>query len=199
MTFARSLIAGILFACAPCVGGCGNTKTSWEAMGPYQTQLAIADTTSTVQGTVYMTGGPQFENEVEMCDVTNVTWGLPFSTIHEGDVAAVRTPLPQALCLKGTHPISSGTVLTYQPVGSDTMTLGAQPASGWTVTGSVIVTEYTKVIHPEPKVHERLLNATAKGTFSLEAHGPNGEIVRFQNGTYQFDIYVRKDPYNPFD
>lgn len=179
--------------------GCSNTKTSWEAMGDYQTQLTIADTMTTAIGTVYKTGGPQFESKVDMCDVKDVTWGFGFSTIHNGDVAAVRTPLPQALCVKGIHTIASGTVLTYQPVGSDTMTLRAQPATAWTVTGSVTVTEYTEFNPREPKVNERLLSETSKGTFSLEAHGPNGELVRFQNGTYQFDIYVRKDPYNPFD
>ena len=189
----------VSFALIACLAGCGNTKTSWEASGDYHALVTLADSVSNVGGTVYLSEGIQVDHKVEMCDVRNVTWGFGFSTVHRGDVAAVRTSLPQALCLKGTKEISNGTVLTYQPVGSDTMTLQAQPASGWTVTGSVTVDEYTKLNSGEPAVHERLLQESAQGTFAMEAHGPDGEIVRFENGTYRFDIYARKDPYDPFD
>lgn len=107
------------------IAGCGNTKTSWEASGDYHALMTLADSVSNVGGTVYLSEGIQVDHKVEMCDVRNVTWGFGFSTVHRGDVAAVKTSLPQALCLKGTKEISSGTVLTYQPVGSDTMTLHA--------------------------------------------------------------------------
>ena len=196
----RNLLAlTILAITSACFVGCSNTKTSWEAGGDYQATLTIDDSTGTALGQVYRTGGYQTEDEVEMCSLRNVTWGIPFSTAVRGHIAAIRTTLPQPLCRIGSYNVSTGTVLTWQPVGSDTSTVSAQPAAGWTVSGSVTVDEYTRLNHPEPKVDQRLLNETSTGTFALEAHGPSGEIVRFQNGTYQFDIYIRKDPYNPFD
>lgn len=189
----------VLMLLAGSLLGCSNTKTSWEAGGDYQATLTIDDSTQVREGIVYLTGGPQVENEVNMCDVRNLTWGLPFVASSPGTVASIRITLPQALCRLGTYNISTGTVMTWQPAGTDSSTLTAKPASGWTVTGTVTVTEYTDFIDREPEVNKRRLSETVKGTFSLEAHGPNGELVRFQNGTYQFDIYIRKDPYNPFD
>lgn len=179
--------------------GCSNTKTSWEAGGPWVAMVTIADSTQEVQSTVSYTPGIHVDKEVSLCGVRSVTWGFPFSTIARGDVGAIITPLPQPLCTEGTHAISSGTVLTYQPVGGDTLTLRAQPASGWTVTGSITVTEVTDYDPPEPDLHERVLSEKATGTFTLQANGPGGQIVRFENGTYEFDIYIRKDPYDPFD
>lgn len=179
--------------------GCSNTKTSWEAGGDYSAMITMADSTRDVDGQVYYTSGVHVEDEVTLCGIRSVTWGLPFSTIARGDVAAIITPLPQPLCTKGTHAISSGTVLTYQPVGGDTLTLRAQPASGWTVTGSVTVSEAEYYNPADPDVHERVLTEKATGTFTLQANGPGGQVVRFENGTYEFDIYLRKDPYDPFD
>ncbi|HET9234627.1 MAG TPA: hypothetical protein VFP10_10850 [Candidatus Eisenbacteria bacterium] len=161
--------------------------------------VTIADSTQEVRSTVSYTPGIHVDDEVTLCGVRSVTWGFPFSSIANGDVAAIITPLPQPLCTKGTHAISSGTVLTYQPVGGDTLTLRAQPASGWTVTGSVTVTEVTDYDPGEPDLHQRVLSEKATGTFALQANGPDGKLVRFQNGTYEFDIYIRKDPYDPFD
>jgi hypothetical protein len=182
-----------------CLMGCSKTKTSWEAGGDFQALVTLADSVANQSGTVYLSEGIQVDHEVKMCDVRNITWGFGFSTVHKDDVAAVRTSLPLALCIKGTKAISSGTVLTYQPVGSDTLTLRAQPAPGWTVTGTVTVDEYLKFNTGDPPVHQRLLKERSTGTFAILAQGPNGEILKFENGTYQFDIYVRKDPYNPFD
>ena len=179
--------------------GCSNSKTSWEAGGDFFATVTIADSTQDTQGSVSRTGGIHVDDEVRLCGVRSVTWGFGFSTIARGDVAAIITPLPQPLCTKGTHTISSGTVLTYQPVGGDTLTLSAQPASGWTVTGSVTVTEVTDYDPEEPDVNERVLSEKATGTFALLANGPDGQLVRFENGTYEFDIYIRKDPYDPFD
>jgi len=157
--------------------GCSNTQTSWEAGGDYQALVTLADSVTTQSGTVYLSEGIQVDHEVKMCDVQNVTWGFGFSTIHQDDVAAVRTALPQALCLKGTKTISSGTVLTYQPENSDTLTLSAQPAPGWTVTGTVTVNEYSRYNSGEPRVNQQLLQETSKGTFAIEAHGPSGEVA----------------------
>ena len=67
------------------------------------------------------------------------------------------------------------------------------------MTGSVTVAEVKYYNPAEPDVHERVLTEKATGTFALEANGPNGQLVRFENGTYEFDIYLRKDPYDPFD
>ena len=195
----RTLVAAFLLIYAAGVTGCSNTKTSWEAGGDYYATLTIADTTSSFHGIVHLTEGIQVDHEVRMCDVRNVTWGLPFSSVTRDQVAAIRITLPRALCHEDSDIVSGGTVLTMQPVASDTSVLLAQPASGWTITGTVTVAEYTDFNAGEPAVNERVLSETAKGTFALEAHGPNGEVVRFQNGTYQFDIYVRKDPYDPFD
>jgi hypothetical protein len=199
VVFLRKHLAWLALAFVACLLGCSNTKTTWEVGGDYQALVTLADSVTNQSGTVYLSEGIQVDHEVKMCDVQNVTWGFGFSTIHQNDVAAVRTSLPQALCIKGTKTIASGTVLTYQPVNSDTLTLGAQTAAGWTVTGTMTVDQYLRYNVGEPAVHQRLLQETSKGTFAIEAHGPNGEIVKFENGTYQFDIYVRKDPYDPFD
>jgi hypothetical protein len=190
-----AVIALLIFAAI----GCSDTRTSWEAGGDYHATLTVDDSTAAYDGQVYLTGGPQVEDEVKMCEVRNLTWALPFVASSPGAVASIRITLPQVLCRKGSYNISTGSVWTWQPVSGDTSTLKAQPASGWTVTGNVTVTEYSDFNHREPAVHERLLSETSKGTFSLAADGPNGELVRFQDGTFQFDIYVRKDPYNPFD
>jgi hypothetical protein len=179
-------------------GGCSYTETVWEAAGEYEAEVTGTGPGGTVRGTVYRTGGIQTDERVRMCAVRNVTWGLPFPEAVRDQVAAVVSALSGGLCEEDTVLVTEGAVLTYQPVGGDTLTLRAEPEPGWTVTGQVVVTEYTNH-HPEdPDVNERVLSETSVGTFELEAHGPGGAVLLFEEGTFRFDIHVRKDRINPF-
>jgi hypothetical protein len=181
------------------LAGCSNTKTTWEAPGRYEADLSGEVTGTEIEGNVTRAAGVSSDDEIRLCDVRDVLWEIPHSGAYLGKIAAVVGRLPLAVCREESMTVSEGYVLTYQPVGDDTLTLHAQRAEGWTVSGTVVVSDYTDHHPREPEVHQRLLSETAAGTFALEAQGPESAFLRFENGTFQLDVFVRKDPYDPFD
>jgi hypothetical protein len=179
--------------------GCSSTRTSWNALGSYSASLGDSDSTlAPATGGVSPSDGITRFERTRMCDIRNISIGLPFNPVR-GEVAAVRVNLPQALCRLGSHAVTGGLVQVWNSPGTDTAVVTGVPATGWTVSGTVTITDYINFDPPEPELNETLQSERVTGTFEVTAAGPEGEMVRFRNGTFQLDITVTKSPYNPFD
>lgn len=194
-----SLNGGILAGfVAATLAGCSGDALFYRTDGTYTADVTT-ETSAAGRKTLTMTNsdGPiSAKGELRMCDVDEITWSLGSGPDAVGKPAAIRTALSHSLCQTGSASVVSGKMLVW----------GQDPASGgttgvvsdeWTVTGTLTITGYTDLTPGEPSLNQEVLSERAVGTASLVATTADGRMVKLENGTFTFLIYIRKSPYSP--
>jgi hypothetical protein len=183
---------------AATLAGCSGDALFYRTDGTYTADVTT-ETSAAERKTLTMTNsdGPiSARGELRMCDVDEITWSLGSGPDAVGKPAAIRTALSHSLCQTGSASVVSGKMLVW----------GQDPASGgttgvasdqWTVTGTVSITGYTDLTPGEPSLNQEVLSERAVGTASLVATTADGRMVKLENGTFTFLIYIRKSPYSP--
>jgi hypothetical protein len=183
---------------AATLAGCSGDALFYRTDGTYTADVTT-ETSAAERKTLTMTNsdGPiSARGELRMCDVDEITWSLGSGPDAVGKPAAIRTALSHSLCQTGSASVVSGKMLVW----------GQDPASGgttgvmsdqWTVMGTVSITGYTDLTPGEPSLNQEVLSERAVGTASLVATTADGRMVKLENGTFTFLIYIRKSPYSP--
>jgi hypothetical protein len=136
------------------------------------------------------------KGELRMCDVDEISWGLGSGPDAVGKPAVIRTALSRSLCHTGTISIVSGKMLVWGPA-PDSPGTTAVVSDDSTVTGTITITDYTNLNPPEPSLDQEVLSERAVGTMSLMATTAEGRVVKLENGSFTFLIYIRKSAYSP--
>ena len=192
----RGILAGLV---AATLAGCSGDALFYRTDGTYTADVGTeASAAGRKTLTMSNSDGPiSAKGELRMCDVDEITWGLGSGPDALGEPVAIRTALSRSLCQTGAASVVSGKMLVW----------GQDPASGgttgvisdqWTVTGTITISEYTNVTREEPSLNQEVLSERAAGTVSLVATRADGRMVKLENGTFTFLIYIRKSPYSPF-
>jgi hypothetical protein len=183
---------------AATLAGCSGDALFYRTDGTYTADVTT-ETSAAERKTLMMTNGDgpiSARGELRMCDVDEITWSLGSGPDAVGKPAAIRTALSHSLCQTGSASVVSGKMLVW----------GQDPASGgttgvvsdeWTVTGTLTITGYTDLTPGEPSLNQEVLSERAVGTASLVATTADGRMVKLENGTFTFLIYIRKSPYSP--
>jgi hypothetical protein len=186
----HGIFAGLV---AVTLAGCSGEALFYRTDGTYTADVTT-ETSTTVSKTLTLSKGDApiaAKGELRMCDVDEISWGLGSGPDAVGKPAAIRTALSRSLCQTGTTSIVSGKMLVWgQATGSPGIT-------GWTVTGTITITDYTNLNPPEPSLNQEVLSERAVGTVSLLATTADGRMVKLENGNFTFPIYIRKSPYDP--
>jgi len=189
------ILAGFV---AATLAGCTGDALFYRTDGTYTADVST-ETSAPERRTLMMTSGDgpiSARGELRMCDVHEITWSLDSGPDAVGKPAAMRTALSHSLCQTGSASVVSGKMLVW----------GQDPASGgttgvvsdeWTVTGTVTISGYTNLDPGEPSLNQEVLSERAVGTASLVATTADGRLVKLENGTFTFLIYIRKSPYSP--
>ncbi len=195
ISLTRGVVAGLV---AATLAGCSGEALFYRTDGIYTadvtTETSPAASRTLPLGTA---DGPiSAKGELRMCDVDQISWGLGSGPDAVGKPAAIRTELSQSLCQTGTASIVSGKMLVWgQATGSPGIT--GVISDEWTVTGSITITEYTNLDPGEPSLDQEVLTERAVGTVTLTATTADGRLVKLENGTFTFLIYIRKSLYSP--
>jgi len=194
-----SLNRGILAVLvAGTLAGCSGDALFYRTDGRYTADVTT-ETSATGQKMLTMTtsdGLISAKGELRMCDVDQISWGLGSGPDAVGKPAAIRTALSRSLCHTGTASIVSGKMLVWGQATGSPGTTGVI-SDEWTVTGTITITEYTNLTPDEPALNQEVLSDRAVGTVSVVARTADGRIVKLENGTFTFLIYIRKSPYSP--
>jgi hypothetical protein len=191
----RGVLAGLV---AATLAGCSGDALFYRTDGTY-TANVTTETSATESKTLTLGKADSpisAKGKLRMCDVNQISWGLGSGPADVGKPAAIRTAVSQSLCQTGTASIVSGKMLVWgQATGSPGTT--AVVSDEWTVTGTITITEYTNLNPGEPSLNQEVLSERAVGTVSLLATTADGRMVKLENGTFTFLIYIRKSPYSP--
>jgi hypothetical protein len=191
----RGILAGLL---AATLAGCSGAALFYRTDGTYTASVTTETSTAALRTLTLAKGdGPSAaKGELRMCDVDEISWGLGTGPDAVGKAAAIRTSLSRSFCQTGTASIASGKMLVWgQAPGSPGIT--GVISDEWTVTGTITITEYTNLDPAEPSLNEEVLSERAVGTASLLATTADGRMVKLENVTFTFLIYIRKSPYSP--
>ncbi|HYC51777.1 MAG TPA: hypothetical protein VEB19_11760 [Gemmatimonadaceae bacterium] len=192
----RGILAGLA---AGMLAGCSGDALFYRTDGTYTADITT-ETSPAQPKTLTLSKGDgaiSAKGDLRMCEVDQISWGLGTGPGAVGNPAAILTTLPQSLCQTGTASISSGKMLVWGPATGSPGITGVI-ADEWTVTGTVTISEYTDLRPAEPSLNEEVLSERAVGTVSLVATTADGRMVRLENGTFTFLIYLRTSEYNPF-
>ena len=189
------ILAGFV---AATLAGCSGDALFYRTDGTYTADVTT-ETSATGRKTLTLTkaDGPiSAKGTLRMCDVNEISWGLGGAPDTIGKPAAIRTTLSQSLCQTGTSSIVSGKMLVWGQATGSPGTTGVI-SDEWTVTGTITITEYTNLNPGEPSLNQEVLSERAVGTASLVAKTADGRMVKLENATFTFLIYIRKSYYSP--
>jgi hypothetical protein len=178
--------------------GCSGEALFYRTDGTY-TANVTTETSTTVSKTLTLSKADaaiSAKGELRMCDVDEISWGLGTGPEAVGKPVAIRTALSRSLCQIGTTSIVSGKMLVWGQAPNSPGITGVI-SDEWTVTGTITITNYTNLDPAEPSLNQEVLSERAVGTVSLLATTADGRIVKLENGTFTFLIYIRKSPYDP--
>lgn len=175
---------------------CGD-RTSYDANGTYNAVVTLPDGTvrNLVAYPVSRTGLITSDNFTRLCDIQDVTWGLP-SQVVNGELAALRVHLDRPLCRTGATTMNGRAVLWGPPPGEPELLTGIV-SDDWTVTGTLTVTAHETHGTPHLDVGEEAVIEVARGTFRLEGTGPDSTGVLLEDGSFEFRITARKWRFDP--
>ena len=191
----RGIFTGLV---ALALAGCSGEALFYRTDGTY-TANVTTETSTTVARTLTLSKADAplaAKGELRMCDVDQISWGLGSGPIAIGKPVAIRTALSGSLCLVGTRSIVSGKMLVWGQAPNSPGTTGVI-SDEWTVTGTITVTDYVNLHPDEPSLDQEVLSERAIGTVSLTATTADGRLVKVENGTFTFLIYIRKSAYSP--
>lgn len=191
----RSIVGGLV---AATLAGCSGDALFYRTDGRYTADVST-ETSSAERKTLTMSNGDgpiSARGELRMCDVDEITWSVGSGPDAVGKPAAIRTALSHSLCQTGSASVVSGKMLVW---GKDPVSGGTTGviSDEWTVTGTITVAEYTAFSPGEPSLNQEVLSERVAGTASLVATTADGRMVKLENGTFTFLIYIRKSPYSP--
>ena len=191
----RGIFAGLV---AVTLAGCSGEALFYRTDGTYTADVTT-ETSTTVSKTLTLSKSDApvaAKGELRMCDVDQITWGLGSGPDAVGKPAAIRTALSRSLCQIGTISIVSGKMLVWGQATGSPGTTGVI-SDEWTVTGTITITDYANLNPAEPSLNQEVLSERAVGTVSLMATTADGRVVKLENGSFTFLIYIRKAPYSP--
>lgn len=169
------------------------TVTVWDTYGEWHARLTLPGNESVPKSnSLGLRGGTSYDR-VRMCDLSRVSFSLPFTSSSPGRLAAVEVHLARPLCRTGRTPIDGGQVYVYMPVSDrDTLTTAARPDTGWTIRGEIEVTEHHDAGLSGLDVGESRTTETVEGMFKITAARSSGEEIRFEGGAFHMEIIARK-------
>jgi hypothetical protein len=191
----RAILAGLIVAT---LAGCSGDALFYRTDGTYTADVTTeTSTTRPMTQALARSDGPiSAKGELRMCDIDQISWSMGSGPDAIGKPAAIRTALSRSLCQTGTASIVSGKMLVWGQATASPGTTGVI-SDEWTVTGTITITEYTDLHPAEPSLNQEVLSERAVGTVSLMATTADGRLVKLENGTFTFLIYIRKSPYSP--
>ena len=191
----RGIFAGLV---AVTLTGCSGEALFYRTDGTYTADVTT-ETSTRVSKTLTLSKADApigAKGELRMCDVDEVAWGLGSGPEAVGKPVVIRTALSRSLCQIGTTSIVSGKMLVWGQAPNSPGITGVI-SDEWTVTGTITITNYTNLKPGEPSLNQEVLSERAVGTVSLMATTTDGRVVKLENGSFTFLIYIRKAPYSP--
>lgn len=170
------------------LAGCDEV-TRWDARGSWSGNFTLPGGAGmSSEGTVDAGEEGPSEARLRMCDLHEVTFGLPFTAAVRGEPAAIRVRTAEALCRTGGRAVQGGSVLVWTPVGQDTLTVRAVPSDEWVVSGEVEILSYDESGLPDLDVGESATTEIVSGTFALTAVDSAGNTIVLEEGTFELVI-----------
>ena len=188
VTLRRSVTILSLMLATISLGGC-KEMTRWDAHGSWSGTVSLpGEAVTSGQGSVDAGEGAPTKPRLSMCDVREVTFGLPFTGAVRGEPAAVRVRIGEPLCRMGRSSVQGGSVLVWTPLGQDTLTVRAVPSDDWEVSGELEVLRYDDAGLPDLDVGESATTEVVSGTFTVSAVDSTGGTIVLEEVAFELAI-----------
>lgn len=163
--------------------------TRWDAHGSWSGTVSLpGEAVTSGQGSVGAGEEAPTKRRLRMCDLREVTFGLPFTAAVRGEPAAVRVRTGEPLCRAGRSSVQGGSVLAWTPLGQDTLTVRAVPSDDWEVSGELEVLRYDDAGLPDLDVGESATTEVVSGTFTVSAVDSTGGTIVLEEVTFELMI-----------
>lgn len=188
VTLRRSVTILSLMLATISLGGC-KEMTRWDAHGSWSGTVSLpGEAVTSGEGSVDAGEEAPTKPRLRMCDLREVTFGLPFTRAVRGEPAAMRVRTGEPLCRTGRSSVQGGSVLVWTPLGQDTLTVRAVPSDDWEVSGELEVLRYDDAGLPDLDVGESATTEVVSGTFNVTAVDSTGDTILLEEGTFELMI-----------